>query len=158
MSDILLVHFFLEQRGIALRGFELFLERREAAVLELGGAVQVVGALGLLDVLFHLFDLGAQFALLPQGLLIGLPLRAERAGLGLQLGQLLFQLFQAVAGGLVGFLLQRLALDLELHLAAQNLVELRGHGIDLGPQLGGGFIHQIDRLVRQETIGDVAVA
>ena len=53
--------------------------------------------------------------------------------------------------------LQRLALDLELHDAAVELVERLGLGIDLHPQPRRGFVDQVDRLVGQEAVGDVAV-
>ncbi len=58
---------------------------------------------------------------------------------------------------LVALLAQRLALDLELHDAALELVELRRHRVDLHPQLRRRLVDQIDRLVGQEPIGDVAV-
>ncbi len=54
-------------------------------------------------------------------------------------------------------LFQRLTLDFELHGAAQDFVELGGHGVDFGAQFGGGFVHQIDGLVGQEAVGDVAI-
>ena len=60
--------------------------------------------------------------------------------------------------GVVGLLLQRLALDLELDDAAVELVERLGLGIDLHAQPRGGLVHQVDRLVGQEAVGDVAVA
>jgi hypothetical protein len=54
-------------------------------------------------------------------------------------------------------LAQRLALDLELHDAAVDLVDLRRHRVDLHPQPRRGLVDEIDRLVGQEAIGDVAV-
>jgi len=50
-----------------------------------------------------------------------------------------------------------LALDFELQDAALDLVNFRGQRIDLHAQAGGGFIDQVDGLVWQEAIGDVAV-
>ena len=57
----------------------------------------------------------------------------------------------------VGFLAQRLALDFELHDAALDFVDLRGQRIDFHAQSGGGFIDQVDGLVGQEAVGDVAL-
>ena len=65
---------------------------------------------------------------------------------------------ETLARGRVGFLLEGLPLDFELHLAARGFVQLGRHGVDLGAQLGRGFVHQIDGLVRQEPVGDVAIA
>ena len=58
----------------------------------------------------------------------------------------------------VGFLLEGFALDFELHLAASGFVQLGRHRVDFGAQLGRGFIDQIDGLVGQEPVGNVAVA
>ena len=55
------------------------------------------------------------------------------------------------------FLAQRLALDLELDDAAVQFVDLLGFGIDRHPEARGCLVHQVDGLVRQEPLGDVAV-
>ena len=52
---------------------------------------------------------------------------------------------------------ERLALDLELHDAALDLVDLGRHRVDLDAQPGGRLVDQVDRLVGQEAVGDVAV-
>ena len=48
-------------------------------------------------------------------------------------------------------------LDLELHDAALDLVDLGRHRVDLDAQPRGGLVDQVDRLVGQEAVGDVAV-
>src|SRR5437762_1159754 len=50
-----------------------------------------------------------------------------------------------------------LALDLELHDLAVDLVQLLGLRVDLGAQPRRRLVHQVDRLVGQEAVGDVAV-
>ena len=55
-------------------------------------------------------------------------------------------------------LAQRLALDLELDAPALELVEFDGHRIHLHAQPAGGLVDEVDRLVGQEAVGDVAVA
>ena len=62
-----------------------------------------------------------------------------------------------VLRGVVLLDLQRLALDLELHDAAVDLVQRLGLGIDLHPQPRRGLVDEVDRLVGQEAVGDVAV-
>ena len=57
----------------------------------------------------------------------------------------------------VRLLAQRLALDLELDPPALELVELDRHRVDLHAQPAGGLVDEVDRLVRQEPLGDVAV-
>ncbi len=75
----------------------------------------------------------------------------------LQVGQLLLELAEPLARRLVRLLAQRLALDLELHDAAAHLVELRRHRVDLHAQLRRRLVDEVDRLVRQEPVGDVAM-
>src|SRR2546427_5863028 len=48
----------------------------------------------------------------------------------------------------------RSTLDLELHDAALDLVDLLGHRVDLHPDAGRRLVHEVDRLVGQEAVGD----
>ena len=49
------------------------------------------------------------------------------------------------------------ALDLELHDAALDLVDLLRHRVDLHPDARGRLVDEVDRLVGQEAVADVAV-
>ncbi len=51
----------------------------------------------------------------------------------------------------------RRELDLELGDATLRLVELHRGGVDLHAQPGGGLVDEVDRLVGQEAVGDVAL-
>ncbi len=133
------------------------LELGELAVLELGRPVEVVVALGDLDLPAHLLDLLAQAAHLVDRFALLLPLGAHGVRLPLQVGQLLAQRLEALLRRLVLLLLERRLLDLELHHPAGDLVELGRHRVDLGAHHGRGLVDQVDRLVRQEAVGDVAV-
>ena len=73
------------------------------------------------------------------------------------LRQLLLEFGQAATGQLVLFLLQGSFLDLHLDDLPGNGIQLRGHGIHLGADLSAGLVHQVDGLVRQEAVGDIAV-
>ena len=64
---------------------------------------------------------------------------------------------QPVLGAGVAFLLQRLLLDLEPHDFAVDRIEFFRLGIDLHLQPRRRLVDQIDRLVGQEAVGDVAV-
>ena len=59
--------------------------------------------------------------------------------------------------GAVGFLLQGFALDLQLDQAAVDFVQGFGLGIHGHAHAAGGLIDQVDGLVGQEAVGDVAV-
>ena len=60
-------------------------------------------------------------------------------------------------GRLVLLLAQALALDLELHDPAPDLVELGRHARRFHAQLGRRLVDEVDRLVGQEPVGDVAM-
>ena len=105
----------------------------------------------LLDLLLDLADAAERLLLL-------LPLRLHAGGLLLQLGEL--------ALDLVAALLRRpcpspsrsaCALDLELHDAALHLVDLLRQRVDLDAQPRRGLVDEIDRLVGQEAVADVAM-
>ena len=74
-----------------------------------------------------------------------------------QLRQLASELVQALLARRVGLLLQRLLLDLQLHHAALDGLDLERHRVDLHLDLGGGLVDQVDGLVGQEAVGDVAI-
>ncbi len=136
---------------------DLSFELGETAVLELGRARVVAAALRLFDLVADLLEVLLQLARSLNGVLLLLPVERQLVLLLLEIGELLFELLQPILRRLVLLLAQRLALDLELHDAALDLVELRGHRVDLGAQARGRFVDQVDGLVGQEPIGDVAV-
>ena len=138
-------------------GFQLFLELRQTAVLQLGGLVQVVFTLGLLDGGVGLLDLLTQGLDLADGVLLILPLGLHLLELVLQLGQLFLDVLQAALAQGVGLLLQAHLLNLQLGDLVGHVVHLAGHALHLGLDHGTGLIHQVDGLVGQEAVGDVPV-
>ena len=64
---------------------------------------------------------------------------------------------EAVLGGSIGLLAQGLALDPHLHEVAVDGVELLGLGVDLHLEARGRLVDEVDGLVGQEAVGDVAV-
>ena len=79
------------------------------------------------------------------------------SALFLQAGEILLQPLQAVLRGGVLSFFKRLLLDLHAHNLAVEIVELLRLGIDLHAQPRRRLVDQIDRLVGQEAVGDVAV-
>jgi len=53
--------------------------------------------------------------------------------------------------------LQGLFFNFELHDFAVDIVQSLRFGVNFSAQVGGGFIDQIDSLVRQSSVRDVAV-
>ena len=87
-------------------------------------------------------------------LLLLRPARGEPVALLLRLGERPLDRLAHVRR----LLRHRGELDLELHHAAVRLVELERAGVDLHPQPRRGLVDEVDRLVGQEAVGDVAVA
>src|SRR5688572_12583641 len=163
-GDVFFVHFLLQHAlgflQLLKAGFlvlDLGLELRDPAVLQLRRLCVVAGALRLLDFELHLFETLLQLAaFLDRGLLL-LPMRAQLGRLFLEVGEVLFELRETLLRRRILFLAECLALDLELHRPPLHLVELHRQRVDLHAQLRRRFVHQVDGLVGQEAIGDVAV-
>ena len=75
----------------------------------------------------------------------------------LDLGDLLTQGLQTLLGGVIGLLHERLLLDLQLGELTRGGVDLNRHAVELHAQAACGLIDQVDGLVGQETVGDVAI-
>ena len=136
---------------------QAMLELRQAAMSELGRAVEVVVALGVLDLMTDIFDLLPELPHLVDRLLLGLPLGSHRVGSLFQVCELFPQGGQSIAAGLVLFLFEGGFLDLEAHDPSGGFVEIGGQRIDLRPDHGACLIDEVDRLVWQESIADVAI-
>ena len=67
------------------------------------------------------------------------------------------QLGQIGLAQLVVLFFQGSLLNLHLDDFPGDLIQLGGHGVHFGTNLGAGLIHQVDGLVRQEPVGDVPV-
>ena len=73
------------------------------------------------------------------------------------LGQLLAQRREPALARVVLFLGKRGLLDLELQRAPRELVQLLRHRVHLGADHRARLVHEVDRLVGQETVGNIAV-
>ncbi len=133
------------------------LELRDPPVLQLRRPGVVAVALRRLDLAAQVVELLFELGALLNRFLLLRPVRRERALFLLQVGELLLEPGQPLGRGLVGLLAQGLALDLELHHPALHFVELSRHRVDLHAQPRGRLVDQVDGLVGQESVGDVAV-
>ena len=66
-------------------------------------------------------------------------------------------MLQTLLTQVISLLLQGRFLDLQLHNLTPELIQLRRHGIQLRLNQSAGFIHQVNGLIRQETVGDITV-
>ena len=136
---------------------QALLELRQAAVFQLGGPIEVVLPLGLFNIRVHRLQLLPQLLDALDGGFFILPPGLHRRKLGPHIRQLLLKLQEMLLGELVAFLLQGGLLNLMLHDAAVDLVQLGGHGIHLGADHGAGFVDKVDSLIRQKAVADVPV-
>ena len=163
-GDLLLGHGVVHEGVVALaalgRGFglgELLLEVRQVGVLQARGLFILIVALGLFDLGVQVVNVRLEGLDLLDAVLLGLPAGLLLVEAVLELGELLRELFEPVARELVVLFLEGHLLDLHLHDAAAQVVELRRHGVDLRADHGAGLVDEVDGLVRQETVGDIAV-
>ena len=98
-----------------------------------------------------------ELADVPQRVLLELPLGLHAAGLLAQLRKLLLDHVTTLDRRLVLLLGERLPLDLELHDATLDLVDLLRQRIDLDTQPRRGLVHEVDRLVWEEPVADVPI-
>src|SRR6185437_4802175 len=164
LGDVLRRHFLLEELRTPVAARELLLglahaalERRNPSVRDLRRLGQVAAPRRLVGFDARLIDLLLDLADAAEHFLFLLPLGFHRAGALAQFGELALDLFAPLDGAAVLLLLQRRPLDLELHDPPLDLVDLLGHRVDLDAQPRRGFVDEVDRLVRQEPIADVAM-
>src|SRR6185437_5733041 len=140
-----------------LRRLELAFEVRNDAIGELARAAPITPALHLLELDARLIELLLELLRAGELILLGAPLRGELSEPLFGLRELALELLKPVARCLVAFLLERLAFDLELDEAAVELVDRLGFRFRRHAQARGGLVHEVNRLVGQEAIGDVAI-
>ena len=166
LGDVVFGDLFPEQLvGFAFTGgqfsfaaLELAIQLGQGAVFQLSGLVEVVVALGLLHLQLHLLNLLFEGLQGINGPFLLLPLGIEAALLLGELSELSLNAFQPFQAGTIRFAPQRELLHLQLQDLAIDFIDLLRFGGDLHLQPGRGFIHQVDRFIRQEAIGDVAAA
>ena len=109
--------------------------------------------LGPLGLHAQLVDPALDLADAVERLLLARPAGGELVATLLRLGQLALDRLAP----LLRLLAHRRELDLELAHAALGLVELERRRVDLHPQARTGLVDEVDRLVRQLAVRDVAV-
>ena len=92
-----------------------------------------------------------------QPALFQFPLLAQIGQAAAEFEHLLLDFLAALPGVLLGLFGQLPFGQFELHQAALHLVDLLRHALQLHGQAAGGLVHEVDGLVGQEAVGDVAV-
>ena len=86
-----------------------------------------------------------------------LPARGQLARFLLELGQFFAQGGEPVLARLVAFLSERAFLDLELDNAAVEVFDLFGFAFYFHADATRRLVHQVDRLVGEEAVLDIAI-
>src|SRR6185312_9581699 len=162
-GNVLLVHFFFQhprtvRRFLRCRQLlQLLFQPRQFAVLNLRRPLQVAAPRLFfslkperLNLLLHLAQPGDGLALL-------LPAGAQSRRLLAQSRKLALHFLQAIFGIFVRLALQSGFLDFQRSRVTFQLVNLRRNRPDLNCQRSRRLVYKVNRLVRQEAIGDVAV-
>ena len=141
-----------------LRFLEVLLQRGQLAVLQFGhlGQIALAGErLNLLAQAVHLLaDLGAAL----RGSLLSFPDFIQIGDFFLQAGDFFLNQLKPFLRGLILFALDGFAFDLQLDQAAIQLVHHLGLGVQLDFDFGRRLVNQVNCLIRQKTVGNVAVA
>ena len=124
---------------------------------DFGRALVVHAPLRLLCLHAEFLDLALEALNGLDGVLLAHPAGVESRERLARRGEFALQLREPPPAPRVVLFAQRLALDLELSDSAVQLVDLLRHRVDLDAESGRGLVHEVDRLVGQESVADVAV-
>ena len=164
LGDVLFADFLFENAAVLLQVFEVLLrggqfplDRTELSVADFRDTREISGAFQALFFGLELFDLLLQLADLGDRIFFDLPSRLASVRFLAESGQFDFELFQALFRVRIRFMQQRLPLDFQVQDAPLDFINFDRKRIHLHAQARGGFVDQVDGLVRKEPVGDVAV-
>ena len=135
----------------------LLLQTRNHGVAQLGRTAQVAVARRALLFASGLVELTLKLLHVVDGVLLVEPAGLLHVELFLDLGNLLAQGLQTLLGGVVGLLHERLLFDLQLGELTRGGVNLDRHAVELHAQAACGLVDQVDGLVGQEAVGNIAI-
>ena len=92
-----------------------------------------------------------------QPALFEFPLLAQVGQAAAEIGHFLLDFLSALLGVFLGLVGQLAVGQFQLHQPPLHLVDLLRHALQLHRQAAGRFVHQVDGLVRQKAVGDIAV-
>ena len=159
-GDLLGINHLWAERVLRRGSFflcQLALQLGDLAIGDLGRPLQVPCPLGRdqfgAQAVQGLADLGG----LTDLVLFRTPLGRHILRLGFKIDEFVLKLFQPLPGRGIGFLGQGLAFNLQLHDPAVDFVKGFGLGIDRHPHPTASLVHQVDGLVGEKPVGDVAI-
>ena len=163
LGDLLLRDLVAEQARLlaALRQpfllLQLLFRFGQIAVLQLRGLFEIVTLFGRFNIAVDLLDAFAQLLHAADGVLLVFPFGFHGVERFALFGQFLLQFRQPRLGKFIVLVFERCFLNLHLDDLAVDDVQLGRHGVHLRADHGARLVDEVDGLVRQETVGDVAV-
>ena len=164
LGDLVFRHLLLQDRAVLLLADKRLLRRLQAllqlgngGITQLGGARKVALARDALLFGLGAFQVGLERLHVLDDVFLIAPFGLAAVEVLLRARDVTAQRLQAFLRGVVALLHERLLLDLHLRELALCHVDLFGHRIDLNAQAARRLVHQVDRLVGEEAVGDVAV-
>ena len=142
---------------LLFQDIQFLFQIRQLAVLQFRCLIQIVFSLGDLDLVLCLFDLFPDLGYPVHLIFLRFPGCLHGACLLPEFCQFFGNNRKPFSGQVILFILQGSLFDLQLHDPPEDLIQLRRHGIQFRFDHGAGFIHQIDRFIRQEPVGNVPV-
>ena len=163
LGNFLLRDLVAEQTRLlaALRQFFLLLQLLfrfgQIAVLQLRGLFEIVTLFGRFNIAVDLLDAFAQLLHAADCVLLIFPLGLHGAERFALFGQFLLQFRQPRLGKFIVLVFERCFLNLHLDDLAVDDVQLGRHRVHFRADHGAGLVNEVNGLVRQETVGDIAV-
>ena len=133
------------------------IQLRDNAVLKLSGAFVLSVALGNLRLASGFVQPVFDFGNVLQVLFLLPPLGVQRTRLLFQIGELFFYIRKTGFGIIVGFLFQCFLFYFQLQNLPVKRIQFFRLGIDSHTQRRRRFVHQVNRLIRHITVGNVTV-
>ena len=165
LGNVVLAHVLAQQGLIAvarvplpLPVVQLPLQLRQGSILQFGGPVEVVAAFGLIQLQLHLLDLFLEGLQVIDGAFLLLPLGVKSVLAFGQVAQIPVEPREALLARGVVLAGEGELFHLQLEDAAVDFVDFLRLGRDFHLQTRCGFVHQIDGLIGQEAVADVAAA
>ena len=129
---------------------------RQFTVEDLRYALEIRRPFGCLGFAAERLDAALEIMERLEGHLLAAPLAGELVVPLLLRLQLLLDLLEARFRGLGALLQERLLFHFAVRDLAAEPFDLLGHAVGFEPADGRGLVHEVDRLIRQKAVGDVA--
>ena len=156
--DQLFIHSFLNE-GVLLLLIRLFTNQLfqmwYCCILQLGSILVSCFILCLLQIQLCLLQTNLGILAFLQLCFLILPFCIQGVLFRLQLRKLCANILQTLLRLFIFLFLQCGFLNLQLHDLSLQLIKLLRHRLHFHPQSGTCFINQIDRLIRQEPVGNI---